>query len=269
MTGARPIPIPVDAHGLSIDRLTAAAEREAIRAVFVTPHHQFPTTVTLSPARRRALLDLARRHRFAIIEDDNDHEFHFDGRPILPLASADTAGSVIYIGSFSKTLAPGLRLGYVAAPRAVIAHLTQHRALLDTQGDWALEAAVAELIDDGEVQRHVRKSRRIYRARRDAMVALLARELGDAVTVTVPVGGTALWVGVAADIDVERWCRAAAAKGVIFESGDRFSFDAENLPFVRLGYAGYREPELADAVRLLADALNDARPRRRLTAVSA
>jgi GntR family transcriptional regulator / MocR family aminotransferase len=268
LTGARVIPIPVDAHGLSIHHLAAAADRQTIRAVFVTPHHQFPTTVTLSPSRRRALLDLAQRHRFAIIEDDYDHEFHFDGRPILPLASADTAGSVVYIGTLSKTLAPGFRLGYIAAPRRVIAHLTQYRALLDTQGDGALESAVAELIEDGDVQRHVRKSRRIYRARRDAMVALLRKQLGDAITVEVPVGGTALWVRVAAGIDIERWCQAAAARGVIFETGDRFSFDNEQLPYVRLGYAGYREAELADAVRLLADALAEVRSPRRLTAVS-
>src|SRR5919198_578973 len=85
-----------------------------------------------------------------------------------PLASADTAGAVIYIGSLSKTLAPGLRLGYVVASQPVIAHLTEYRALLDTQGDGVLESAVAELIEDGELQRHVRKSRRLYRARRDA-----------------------------------------------------------------------------------------------------
>jgi GntR family transcriptional regulator / MocR family aminotransferase len=268
LTGAHVLPIPVDAHGLSIECLAAAADKQAIRAVFVTPHHQFPTTVTLSPARRRALLDLAQRYRFAIIEDDYDHEFHYDGRPILPLASADTAGAVIYIGSLSKTLAPGLRLGYVVASRRVIAHLTDYRALLDTQGDGVLESAVAELIEDGEVQRHVRKSRRIYRARRDATVALLASELGDAVRVAVPVGGTALWVGVAPDIDVERWCRAAAANGVIFETGDRFSFDNQSLPFIRLGYAGYRETEMAAAVRLLAVSLAATRSPRRLTAVS-
>src|SRR5262249_41670294 len=159
--------------------------------------------------------------------------------------------SVVYVGSLSKTLAPGLRLGYITAPRRVIAHLAQYRALLDTQGDGVLEAAVAELIEDGEVQRHVRRSRRLYRARRDTMVALLRKELGDAVSVAVPVGGTALWVGVAADIDVEQWSQAAAAKSVIFETGDRFSFDDQPLPYVRLGYAGYREAELTDAVRLL------------------
>jgi GntR family transcriptional regulator / MocR family aminotransferase len=268
LTGARVIPIPVDAHGLSIDDLARAAERQAIRALFVTPHHQFPTTVTLSSARRRALLDLARRCRFAIIEDDYDHEFHFDGRPILPLASADPAGVVIYVGTLSKTLAPGLRLAYIAATQDVIAHLTGFRTLLDTQGDGVLEAAVAELIEDGDVQRHVRKSRRIYLERRDAMAARLTRELGNAVSVTVPVGGTALWVGVAPDIDAERWCQAAAAKGVIFETGARFAFDNQHLPYIRLGYAGYREAELADAVRLLGVALAEVRGARRLTAVS-
>ncbi|HEX2344627.1 MAG TPA: PLP-dependent aminotransferase family protein, partial [Vicinamibacterales bacterium] len=180
LAGARVVPIPVDAQGLSVDHLAALAEEQRIRAVLVTPHHQFPTTVTLSAARRVRLLELARRHRFAVIEDDYDHEFHYDGRPILPLASADGGGTVIYVGSLSKTLAPGLRLGYIAAAPEVIAHLTEYRTLLDTQGDQVLESAVAELVEDGEVQRHVRRMQRIYRARRDAMAALLARELGGA-----------------------------------------------------------------------------------------
>jgi GntR family transcriptional regulator/MocR family aminotransferase len=259
MTGARLVPIPVDAHGLCVEQLATMLESQRIRALFVTPHHQFPTTVTLSPARRLRLLELARQHRFAIIEDDYDHEFHYDGRPILPLASADSTGVVVYVGSLSKTLAPGLRLGYIAAPCHVIRHLTEYRSLLDTQGDQVLELAVAELLDDGEVQRHVRRVRRIYHARRDAMAALLSRELGDAVTVTVPVGGTALWIHVAPDVDIESWSREAAVQGVIIETGDRFSFDNGPLPNIRIGFAGYREGELADAVRLLARALASAR----------
>src|SRR5262249_49895066 len=226
LTGARVVPVSVDAHGVSIDDLAAVAAKEArLRAIFVTPHHQLPTTVTLSPQRRLQLLALARTHRFAIIEDDYDHEFHYDGRPILPIASADAHGSVIYVGSLSKTLAPGLRLGYIAAPEAVVAHLTGYRALLETQGDPVLESAVAELLEDGEVQRHVRRMRRIYRGRRDAMAGFLADELGDAVSVAKPVGGTAFWVRVAPDVDIDRWCRVAIENDVLFEVGDRFSFD--------------------------------------------
>jgi GntR family transcriptional regulator/MocR family aminotransferase len=255
LTGARLVPIPVDAHGLSIDHLSALAEERPVRAVLVTPHHQFPTTVTLSAARRVRLLELARRHRFAVIEDDYDHEFHYDGRPILPLASADAGGTVIYVGSLSKTLAPGLRLGYIVAAPDVIAHLAEYRTLLDTQGDLVLEAAVAELLEDGEVQRHVRRMQRIYRARRDAMAALLARELREALTVAPPVGGTALWLRVAPDIDIDQWSRLAAAQGVIFDPGDRFSFDGASLQHIRVGFAGHREAELAEAVRRLAAAL--------------
>jgi len=253
--GARVIPIPVDEQGLSVDRLSAVAAEQQLRALFVTPHHHFPTTVTLSPARRVRLLELARQHRFAIIEDDYDHEFHYDGRPILPLASADTAGNVVYVGSLSKTLAPALRLGYIAASHRVISHLTEYRCLLDTQGDQVLEAAVAELLEDGEVQRHVRRVRRIYHARRDAMAALLAKELGNAVSVSLPVGGTALWIRVNAGVDISEWCRRAAAQGVIFETGDNLAFDGQALPFIRVGFAGYREAELADAVRRLAATL--------------
>jgi GntR family transcriptional regulator/MocR family aminotransferase len=263
MTGARLVPIPVDAQGLSTDDLSRAAETQRVRAVFVTPHHQFPTTVTLSAQRRLRLLELARQHRFAIIEDDFDHEFHYDGRPILPLASADESGTVIYVGSLSKTLAPGLRLGYIAAPHDVIAHMTHYRALLDTQGDRVLESAVAELLEDGEVQRHVRRVRRIYHVRRDATAALLKNELGDAVSVVKPVGGTAFWVRVAADVDLDRWRRVAADRDVIIETGDRFAFDGRPLPYIRIGYAGYRETEMAEAIRLLAVALSTVRVKSR------
>jgi GntR family transcriptional regulator/MocR family aminotransferase len=266
MTGARLVQVPVDAQGLSTDELSRAAETQRLRAVFVTPHHQFPTTVTLSAQRRVRLLELARQHRFAIIEDDFDHEFHYEGRPILPLASADASGTVIYVGSLSKTLAPGLRLGYIAAPPDVIAHMTHYRALLDTQGDRVLESAVAELLEDGEVQRHVRRVQRIYHVRRDATAALLRSELGDAVRVVKPVGGTAFWVGVAADVDLDRWRHMAADQDVLFETGDRFAFDGRPLPYIRIGYAGYRETEMAEAVRLLAVALSAVRVKSRTLA---
>jgi len=131
-----------------------------LRAVYVTPHHQYPTTVTLKAARRLALLDLARARRMAIIEDDYDHEFHYDGRPVLPLASADPSGLVVYIGTLSKILAPGLRVGYLVAPPPVLESVGAIRSLLDIQGDLATEAAVATLIEEGELERHVARVRR-------------------------------------------------------------------------------------------------------------
>src|SRR5262245_62620003 len=117
LAGAEVVPVPVDEHGLDIRALHKLISRREIRAVYVTPHHQFPTTVTLAAPRRMELLRLAAQRRFAIVEDDYDHEFHYGGRPVLPMASFDTEGVVVYIGTLSKVLALGLRLGFVAAPR--------------------------------------------------------------------------------------------------------------------------------------------------------
>src|SRR5258708_1715148 len=149
--GAAVVPVAVDSDGIDVDALKRLASRTTLRAIYVTPHHQYPTTVTLKAARRLALLALARAGRIAIIEDDYDHEFHYDGRPVLPLASADHAGLVVYIGTLSKILAPGLRIGYIVAPPAVLRSGPAIRSLLDIQGDQATEAAVATLIEDGVV----------------------------------------------------------------------------------------------------------------------
>ena len=196
LAGARLCPIPVDGQGLDVDALEALARRGPVRAVYLTPHHQYPTTVTLSPGRRLRLLEVARAHRIAVIEDDYDHEFHYDGRPVLPLASVDRAGVVVYVGTLSKILAPGLRVGYVVAPAPLLERLATLRAVLDTQGDPAIEDAVAELLEDGEVQRHVRRVRRIYRDRRDALADALRRDLGGHVSFDVPAGGVAFWARV-------------------------------------------------------------------------
>jgi GntR family transcriptional regulator/MocR family aminotransferase len=133
-----------------------------------------------------------RDDRIALIEDDYDHEFHYDGRPVLPLASADHAGLVVYIGTLSKILAPGLRIGYIVAPPAVLRSATAIRSLLDIQGDQATEAAVAALIEDGELQRHIARVRRVYANRREILANSLRRTFGGGVEFTLAPGGMAL-----------------------------------------------------------------------------
>ncbi len=137
------VAVAVDGDGIDVDALRTLANRTALRAVYVTPHHQYPTTVTLKAARRLALLALARERGFAIVEDDYDYEFHYDGRPVLPLASTDHGGHVVYIGTLSKILAPGLRVGYIVASPALISSVGALRSLIDIQGDLATEAAIA------------------------------------------------------------------------------------------------------------------------------
>jgi GntR family transcriptional regulator/MocR family aminotransferase len=248
--GARLAGVSLDGNGLVVDAMPAAP-----RCLYLTPHHQYPTTVLLSPARRLALLARARRERFAILEDDYDHEFHFDGRPVAPLAADDPGGNVIYLGTLSKILAPGLRLGFVAAPARVVDALARLRTIVDRQGDHVLEQAVAELIEDGELQRHAFKMRRVYEDRRDALVTALQRELGAALSFQLPAGGITLWARVADDIALDRWRERAAERGVAFSTARDFALDGRARPFVRLGYACYAAPELADAVRRMRLAL--------------
>jgi GntR family transcriptional regulator/MocR family aminotransferase len=263
LAGARVQPIPIDAEGMRVDALealAAAADREpggALRAVYVTPHHQYPTTVTLSPARRLQLLDLARRRGVAVLEDDYDHEFHFDGRPPLPLASADAHGVVVYVGTLSKVLAPGLRIGFVVAPEPLADRIAALRRCVDRQGDLVVERAVAELLEEGELQRHVRKMRKTYQARRDALVDALGRHLGDALRFRVPRGGLAIWARTARDVDTTTWELRAREAGVIVQSSSRWA--GRKTPAFRLGYAPVDEREIEIAVRRLAAA----RPRAR------
>ena len=252
--GATVVPVAVDQHGLNVDALTRLARRTPLRAVYVTPHHQYPTTVTLKAARRIALLALARTERMAIVEDDYDHEFHYDGRPVLPLASADHAGTVVYIGTLSKVLAPALRIGYIAAPRDLLQRIGAIRSLLDIQGDRPTEAAVAALIADGELQRHIARARRIYAARRHILAAALRRLFGTEVTFTVPSGGMALWVQFAAAIDMDAWSRRCVDHGVFWYSGRRYAFDGSQTACVRFSFAWLNERELPEAVKRMAAA---------------
>jgi GntR family transcriptional regulator/MocR family aminotransferase len=255
--GAKIVGIPVDHDGLRVDALERAIADHDVRALYVTPHHQFPTTVTLSAGRRLKLLELARAHRFAIIEDDYDYDFHYDGRPVLPLASVDPAGVVAYVGTFSKMLAPALRLGYVVAPTPLVERLAAHRSYIDTQGDPVLEYAIAELLEEGAIQRHIRRVKREYRDRRDALVFELRDQLGEHVTFDVPAGGIALWVKARKGLDVDAWSRSARTHGAVIVPASSYTLDGRAQPFLRLGFASLNAKELHEGVRRMVTALPD------------
>ncbi|GLH71282.1 GntR family transcriptional regulator [Geothrix rubra] len=253
--GAELVPVPVDAAGLRVEALAEALAKGPLRAAYLTPHHQFPTTVTMGAARRLRLLELAASHRIALLEDDYDNEFHFEGRPVLPLAGEDPAGVVVYLGTLSKILAPGLRLGFVSGPQALVQALAARRATTDGQGDPVLQRAVAELLEDGLLQRHARKMRRTYEARREVLAEALRRHLGGAVAFDLPAGGMSLWLSVDPAIDIEAWATRAREAGVGLYTGRRFDFQDRPRPNLRLGFSALDERELAEAVRRMARAL--------------
>src|SRR5262249_7453637 len=159
---------------------------------------------------------------------------------------------VIYVGTLSKVLAPGLRLGFIVAPPDVVERITAIRSLLDIQGDLAMEAAIAELIDEGELQRHVARARRVYAERRHVLGDARRRELGNTVAFSVPSGGMALWVRFTTPVDVERWARRSVERGVWWHTGKRYAFDQQPLPYARFSFAWLNEREMSEAVRRLA-----------------
>lgn len=253
--GIQLCPVALDEKGMRLDSLEDLIKRNTIKAIYVTPHHQYPTMVTLSVDRRLKLIELARQHRIPIIEDDYDHEFHYSGPPILPMASLDRDGVVIYVGTLSKILAPGLRIGYVAAPRALIDCLTTLRRHLDISGEPMVQLAAANLITQGDVQRYANKVRRIYQARRDCLAQAVMDELGPHTTCRLPSGGLGLWIQTDPAIDVDQWEQAALQEGVVCLAGRRFAVDGQYRPALRMVFAAHGENELKEAARRLARAL--------------
>ncbi|MBX7080957.1 MAG: PLP-dependent aminotransferase family protein [Nannocystaceae bacterium] len=262
--GAELLPIAVDRDGLDVAALAAVCARRAVRMVYLTPHHHFPTLVTLSPARRLALLELARARRMIVLEDDYDHEFHYGSRPPAPLASHDVANVVVYVATLSKVVAPGLRSGCVVAPPPLVRALAAVRTTMDRSGDPVLERALAELLEDGEIARHVRRMRKLQLERRDAAAAALTRSLAGAVRFELPAGGMALWLEVDPAIDLESWRQRAREHGVAIGLGRHFAFapSQRTANAVRLGYSRHTPGELHAAIARLADALPRTRGRR-------
>jgi GntR family transcriptional regulator/MocR family aminotransferase len=250
---------------LDTEAFEAICRRHTVRLVYLTPHHQFPTTRVMRPERRLRLLGLAEQFRFAIVEDDYDHEFHFSHQPLLPLASI-APRKTVYIGSMSKLLTPSIRLGYVVAPTPVIERMAAEVLLLDRQGDPATELAIAGLIDSGEVNRHARKSLQIYARRRQLFSSLLRESIGGIMPFEQPEGGLAFWIDLDDRLNIEKLNQRARQEGIQYLPPD--SFAASPNPTnrgLRLGFASLNETELAEATRRLAIAVRYATEGRRGT----
>ncbi|MEM5315454.1 PLP-dependent aminotransferase family protein [Paraburkholderia sp. JHI869] len=246
--GAEVVTVGLDEEGLKVDELEKLCYRKRVRAVYVTPHHQFPTTVLLPAARRMRMLALAEQFDFAIIEDDYSHEFHFAHRPMLPLASFDRRGKVIYVGSMSKLLTPSLRIGYLIAPAPFIERAAAEVTIIDRQGDPASEAAVADLLSSGVIHSHTKKVMKIYAERRDLLASLLQTHLHKWLSFELPVGGLALWAVCKADVDMDTLQAAGEREGVRFLPASHFSLKNRPYPALRLGFGSLNAQELEEAV---------------------
>lgn len=251
IAGGKLVKVPLDEQGINVDEIEKACEKQPIRAVFIMPHHHNPTTVSLSAERRMKLLMLAEKYRFAIIEDDYDFDFHYNSSPILPMSSSDRAGSVIYVGSFSKTVAPGLRTGFVVAPANFINDLSRLSRFIDCHGNMAMERAIAMLFEEGEIRRHMKKALKAYHIRRDLFCELLKTKLGDLVSFQVPEGGLAVWVTFHDSINLPQLRKVALKKGLLISKSVFSDAEGNKLNAIRMGFASLNEKEIEDATSLL------------------
>lgn len=254
--GAAVISIEQDEFGMRPDALISACKAHPIRAIYLTPHHQFPTTITMPIERRMELLQLAHEYGFVIVEDDYDHEFHFNHNPMQPMAAMDRRGKVIYIGSLSKILAPGLRVGYVVAPPPIIHRMANEIVLIDRQGNSVTERAVSDFMQSGELRRHIRHAAKIYHARCHTAAALVSECLHPFASVDIPDGGLALWVRMADGVDMAQLFDNTRENKVQILPGSTFSSDSREVQAMRLGYACLNEIEIKCGIDRIKSALS-------------
>ncbi|MCZ4408530.1 PLP-dependent aminotransferase family protein [Cryomorphaceae bacterium 1068] len=240
--------VSVDEDGLVTDEIEKLCKKQKVKAVYVTSHHHHPTTVTLSAKRRLHLLNLAKQHNFAIIEDDYDYDFHYNHAPILPLASHDANGNVIYIGSICKTVAPVFRIGYLIAPKEFVDEASKLRGLIDRQGDALLELTFADFIKSGDLDRHIRRVMKIYKQRRDLFCALLKDQLSDFFEFEIPKGGMAVWVKLHSKYSWDDVAEIARKQKL--EIGQWQRYDSANIGHnaIRVGFAAHNEFEIEELV---------------------
>ena len=242
--------IPVDDGGLRVDRL----ERTDAEAVLVTPAHQFPTGAALSPDRRAALLDWAERRRAIVIEDDYDAEYRYDREPVGALQGL-APERVVYVGSASKTLSPALRLGWVVAPRDLVDGLADAKLHADRGSPAPEQLALGEFIQAGEFDRHIRRTRLIYRKRRDALVQALKKHL-PRLRVHGVAAGLHVYVELPTAANERAIVDAAGQRSIrVYGAASYRSRPSAGAPALVVGYGALAEGRIDEAVRQLARVL--------------
>jgi GntR family transcriptional regulator/MocR family aminotransferase len=251
-TGANPVPIAVDAEGLRVD--DGRREAPDARAAFVTPSRQLPLGVTMSAARRAALLEWAARSRAWIVEDDYDADLRFGTRPLPALQGSDTHGSVLYVGTFSKVLFPSLRLGYLVVPPDLVPATLAMRHMHDVHSPTLEQMVLTDFITEGHFERHVRRLRHVYLERQQALRDGVQRHLRGLLELTSGEAGLFVLGWLPPDVSDLRAAELAAAEGVDVVPLSRMGTGPLH-PGLVLGYAGLNVADITEGVQRLARAL--------------
>ena len=256
--GAELRPIPMTGGGLSVAHLERVLERERPKLLYCQPSAHNPTGLSMSATARRRLVEVAWQHRLPIVEDGFDGTLYYGERPPAPLKALDTAGQVIYIGTFSKTLFPGLRLGWIVAPAELIERLEIAKQLADIHTSALLQAAVYHFCRRRLLDRHQAHVLREYGRRREALLAALRAHMPTGVTWTETQGGFSLLVTLPEGLDAGALAPRAAARGVAFTPGAAFFVDDEGANTLRLSFSALPVSQIDEGVRRLAEVVREA-----------
>jgi GntR family transcriptional regulator/MocR family aminotransferase len=265
--GAQLLGIPVDGNGLRVDELARALRTRRVKLAYLTPSVQLPTGVALSPERREELLELADRVQMPIVEDDYDCETRLVPNSALALKALDSGDRVIYVGTFSKALFPGLRLGYVVGAPALLAALSRSRAATSQQPSLVDQMAVAELLASDALERHVRRVRKRNAERLAATVETLQAAMPAGTRFREPCGGNSVWVELPGAADTDALAAAAQPRGIAYGRGELFRVDGDGGPALLLSFSGLAPDAIRSGITELASLLlrQGARPRRTAT----
>lgn len=249
------ITIPLDDDGMDPERVEKTLQQHRIKFMYVLPNFHNPAGTTISYERRRRLVELAAKYGAFIVEDDPYGELRFEGEDIAPLMSMHKE-NVIYLSTFSKTLSPGIRLGWIVAPERVIAPLVQAKQGADLQTGTFIQYVAHDIVGRGIIKRHVKRIRSVYKERRDVMLAAMEEYFPPGVTWTRPQGGLFLWVRMPEHVDSEELLKVAVEEKVAFVPGVAFYPDGkEGHNCMRLNFS-YAKPEMSrEGIRRLGQAM--------------
>jgi len=250
-TGSRYVSVPVGREHLDLTALEDALIHRRPKLIYTIPTFHNPTGVTMSLASRRRLVELAARYRVPIVEDDIYRELHYEG-PMLPsLKALDKQGVVISINSFSKVGFPGLRVGWIAAPRIVIEHLNVAKQNSDLHAGLLTQAAMYEFSRHGLLAKHIRRVKKEYARRRDVMLAAIAKHFPRDISCNTPQGGMALWITLPEELNTGQLLVHAAERGVVFSPAEHFYAGSPDQNLMRLCYTMTSESLIEEGIRRL------------------
>ncbi len=253
--GAAIICIPIDEEGVVVPQLEEAVDRHRPKLIYLMPNFQNPTSATMTLKRRYHLRDLAARHRLAVLEDDFGGDLVYEGPSLPSLKSLDRGDNVVYLSTFAKKFLPGLRIGWIAAPRPLASRLIGLKKITDYSTSVLLQVALHEFCRRGDLDRHLAKVVERYRGRRDSMISAMKKHFPSEAAWTRPRGGLVIWVTLPDGVAAREVADSAEKRGILVGRGDIFYVNGGNQQHLRLTFSQASKREIHRGIRILGETI--------------